>query len=292
MAGNKNRILGALALFMALVIAFAVAGAALVKTVFPGILAAEETPAQQIEDVSLTSLEVVQPAEVRLNDVSDVVDAVMPSVVAITQRSKASDYYGQYVQPSAAEEVESGVGSGTIVAANSSELLILTSYHVVEGCSSLYVTFCDDASVDGYIKACSPEDDIAVVAVPLKDIEEKTRSSIAIAKLNNDENEIGEGVIVIGDALGCGQSVVTGIVSALDRQITVEDRTITVIQTDAAINAGNSGGCTLNSKGEVIGISEAKIASDGVEGMCYAISVRAYYDLIMNMLNEGSAITM
>lgn len=277
MAGSKNRILGALALFMALVIAFAVAGAALVRTVFPEMLASEETPAQQIENVSLTSLEVVQPAEVRLNDVSDVVDAVMPSVVAIT---------------SVAEEVESGVGSGTIVAANSSELLILTSYHVVEGCSSLYVTFCDDASADGYIKDCSPEDDIAVVTVPLDDIEEETLGSIAIARLSNEENEIGEGVIVIGDALGCGQSVVTGIVSALDRQITVGDRTITVIQTDAAINAGNSGGCTLNSKGEVIGISEAKIASDGVEGMCYAISVRAYYDMIMNMLNEGSAITM
>lgn len=292
MAGSKNRILGALALFMALVIAFALAGAVLVKTVFPGIVDAEETTTKQIEEVQLTSLDVVQPATVMLNDVSDIVDAVMPSVVSITQRSQASDYYGPYVQSSSSEEVESGVGSGTIVAANSSELLILTSYHVVEGSSSLYVTFCNDASVDGYIKACSQADDIAVVAVPLDDIEEETLNSIAIAKLSNDENEIGEGVIVIGDALGCGQSVVTGIVSALDRQINVEERTITVIQTDAAINAGNSGGCTLNSKGEVIGISEAKIASDGVEGMCYAISVRAYYDLIMDMLNGKNAITM
>ena len=292
MKQKTNSILGALALFMALVITFAFAGAALARTAFPGMPAEAETPAQQIEDVSLTSLDIAQPAEVRLNDVSDIVDAVMPSVVAITQRSLAADYYGPYVRSSAAEEVESGVGSGTIVAVNNSELLILTSYHVVEGCSSLYVTFCDDASVDGYIKDCSPEDDIAVVTVPLEDIEEETLGSIAVARLNNEENEIGEGVIVIGDALGFGQSVVTGIISALDRQITVKDRTITVIQTDAAINAGNSGGCTLNSKGEVIGISEAKIASEGVEGMCYAISVRAYYDRIMDMLNEESAITL
>jgi len=277
MAGNTNRILRALALFMALVIGFALAGAALVKTAFPGVMSSSETPTQQSEEVQLTSLDITQPAQVRLNDVSDIVDAVMPSVVAIT---------------SVIEDVESGVGSGTIVAENDSELLILTSYHVVEGSSSLIVTFCDEASVDGYIKDSSPQDDIAVVAVPLDDIEEETLGSIAKAKLNNEENEIGEGVIVIGDALGCGQSVVTGVVSALDRQITVEDRTITVIQTDAAINAGNSGGCTLNSNGEVIGISEAKIESDGVEGMCYAISVRAYYDLIMDMLNGKNAITM
>ena len=232
-----------------------------------------------------------------LTDVSDVVSNVMPSVVSITSRSIVTSggynwgfWFGnQNSGQQTQEEVESGVGSGTIVGQNDEELLILTSYHVVEDCSSLYVTFCDDSAVDGYVKDASEEDDIAIVALRLSDISSDTLGKISIAALSNEDIEIGDGVIVIGNALGYGQSVVTGIVSATNRQITVENRSINVIQTDAAINSGNSGGCMLNSNGEIIGISEAKISSSTVEGMCYAISIQHYYDTIMSMLSEAPA---
>lgn len=232
---------------------------------------------------------------VTLTDVSDIVSEAMPSVVSITSRTLVNNgsygnfwgfYYGNSGSNSSSE-VESGVGSGTIVGKNEKELLILTSYHVVEDSSSLYVTFHDDSAVDGYIKAVSEQDDIAIVAIKLEDISDDTLDSIVIATLSKEQPNVGEGAIVIGDALGYGQSVVTGIISALDREITVEGKTITVIQTDAAINSGNSGGCLLNSKGEIVGISEAKINSSSVEGMCYAISVNHYYDTIMDMLNQS-----
>ena len=249
----------------------------------------------EAQDVTQSS----STGSVVLTDVSDVVDQVMPAVVSITSRTLVSNgsyggffnyYFGnQGGNSNQTQEVESGVGSGTIVAANDEELLILTSYHVVEGCSSLYVTFCDGSAVDGYIKDASENDDIAIVALRRSDISDSTWNEIAIAKMSDVQPAVGDGVVVIGNALGYGQSVVTGIVSALDRQITVENNTITVIQTDAAINSGNSGGCLLNSNGEIVGISEAKINSSSVEGMCYAISINYYYDTIMSMLEEAPA---
>ena len=239
--------------------------------------------------ISIADSSAASSSGIVLTDVTSVVEEVMPAVVSITSRSLVSNsnnYWGYYFgdSSSSSEEVESGIGSGTIVGQNDTELLILTSYHVVEDSSSLYVTFCDDSAVDGYIKSSSEDYDIAVVAVPLEDISESTLSSITIATLCTEQATVGEGVIVIGDALGYGQSVTTGIVSAVDREITVEERTITVIQTDAAINSGNSGGCVLNSAGQIIGISEAKISSDNVEGMCYAISISVYADLIQELL--------
>lgn len=183
------------------------------------------------------------------------------------------------------EEIEMGMGSGTIIGQNSEELLILTSYHVVEGCSSLYVTFVNDANVDGYIKAADAEKDIAVVAIPLADIDEETMNSIKIATICTEEPQVGEGCLVIGNALGYGISVTSGIVSKTDRQLYVEGRTLDVIQTDAAINFGNSGGCMVNAKGEIIGIAEAKTALSSVEGMCYAIPVARNLDLIEELMN-------
>ena len=184
-----------------------------------------------------------------------------------------------------AEEVPYGMGSGTIIAQNSTELLILTSYHVVEGSSSLYVTFVDGSDVDGYIKAADEEKDIAVVAIPLEDVSQETLDAIKIATISTEAPDVGDGVIVLGNSLGYGISVTTGIISALDREIYAEGRTLNVIQTDAAINNGNSGGCMLNSKGEVIGISEAKVTLSYVEGMCYAIPVADNLDLIQDLLN-------
>ena len=182
-------------------------------------------------------------------------------------------------------EVESGMGSGTIIAENDSELLILTSYHVVEGCSSLYVTFINDANVDGYIKAADYDNDIAIVAIPLADIDQETLNSIKIATISTEEPRVGEGCLVIGNALGYGISVTSGIVSKIDRQMTIDDRTLDVIQTDAAINFGNSGGCMVNENGEVIGIAEAKTTMSYVEGMCYAIPVARNLDLIQELMN-------
>ena len=239
------------------------------------------------------------PSGIVLTDVSDVVEEVMPAVVSITSRSLVSsvdNYFSFFFGGNGfsnpfsgygeGEEVESGIGSGTIIGQNESELLILTSYHVVVDSSSLYVTFVDDASVDGYVKGASEVTDIAVVAVPLNEISEGTLEAIKIASLSLEPVVVGNGVVVIGNALGYGMSVTTGVVSAVNRTITVDGKTLTVLQTDAAINNGNSGGCMLNAKGEVIGICEAKITSSAVEGMCYAIPIDTNSALIQELL-EG-----
>lgn len=242
----------------------------------------------------------VSDSAILLTDVSDIVKAAMPSVVSITSRALVTNYgmedilryimgRGQGYKPEEkTEEVESGIGSGTIVGYNDKELLILTSYHVVEGCSSLYVTFNDDASVDGYIKSKAEDKDIAIVAVPLDDITEETRQNIAVAKLCEDDVEVGDGIVIIGNALGYGQSAITGIISATGREVTTDNKTMSLLQTDAAINAGNSGGCMLNAKGEIIGISEAKITDASVEGMCYAIPIKENLDLIHELMGTDS----
>ena len=240
---------------------------------------------------------------VLLTDVSDIVDQAMPSVVAITSRAYVNNYgymdiwdyimnqgygagsgYGTgQNRQSQGEEVDSGTGSGTIVGMNEEEILILTSYHVVDGCSSLYVTFTDETSVDGYIKSAAEDKDIAVVAVPLNEVPEETKQVISVAKLCTDGVDVGDGVIIIGNALGYGQSVITGVISATNREL--QGIGGSLLQTDAAINAGNSGGCMLNAKGEIVGISEAKIADASVEGMCYAIPIFENLDLIRQLLS-------
>lgn len=189
-------------------------------------------------------------------------------------------------EPKEQEEIDTGMGSGTIIGQNSSELLILTSYHVVDDSSSLYVTFINGSNVDGYIKAADYAKDIAVVAIPLADIDEETMSCIKIATISKDEPKVGEGCLVIGNALGYGISVTSGIVSKTDGQLTVDGRTLDVIQTDAAINFGNSGGCMVNANGEIIGIAEAKTVRTFVEGMCYAISIAKNIDVIEGLMNE------
>lgn len=238
-----------------------------------------------------------------VTDVTSIVEDVFPSVVSITSRSLVESggygsywnffFGGRYGSGSGGEskEVESGIGSGTIISQNESELLILTSYHVVEGSSSLYVTFVDGTSVDGSIKSQSDEKDIAIVAVPLADIPAETKDQIKIATLSTGETKVGEGAIVIGNALGYGMSVTSGIISATDRQIQVDGKVLNVMQTDAAINGGNSGGCVLNKYGEIIGISEAKIVTSNVEGMCYAIPIASNLDLIKSLLNTGGEIS-
>lgn len=217
-------------------------------------------------------------------DVSAIVEEAMPSVVAITNTMlyQQQTWFG----PGQTVEVPSS-GSGIIIGQNDDELLIVTNNHVVENSETLSVTFIDDAQVSAAIKGTDSESDLAVIAVALKDIPDDTLSQIKIATLgNSDELKVGEGVIAIGNALGYGQSVTVGYISALDREVKAEDQTVrNLLQTDAAINPGNSGGALLNMQGEVIGINAAKYSSTEVEGMGYAIPVSKVQDIINNLMN-------
>ena len=223
----------------------------------PTVQAASQTPTQNNGTV--------------IEDVSPIVDAVMPSVVAITNTMlyKGNSWFGQ----SQTYEVPSS-GSGIIVGENESELLVVTNNHVIEDATSLSVTFIDQSTVDAAIKGTDSESDLAVIAIPLDKISADTKAQIKAASLgDSDALKMGQGVIAIGNALGLGQSVTVGHVSALNREITVDNVKKNVIQTDAAINPGNSGGALLNAQGEVIGINEAKYASAQVEGVGYAIPI-------------------
>ena len=216
------------------------------------------------------------------SDVSSVVENVMPSIVSITNLSvqEVQNYFGG----TSKQESESA-GSGIIIGQNDSELLIATNNHVVEGSSTLTVTFIDGKSVKADIKGTDSDKDLAVVAVPLSEIKDSTMDKIAVATLgNSDQTQVGDQVIAIGNALGYGQSVTTGIVSAKDRTMDGYDGKL--LQTDAAINPGNSGGALLNANGEVIGINSAKIATETVEGIGYAIPVSDVSDLITNLMNQ------
>lgn len=228
-------------------------------------------------------------------DVSNVVEDTMPSIVAVncityTQGNKSNMYgfygFGGYNHNQQVQETES-CGTGIIIGKNDSELLIVTNYHVVEDTDKVSVAFVDNTSAECTVKGYDSDADLAVIAVPLKNITSDTLSNINIATLgDSDELRVGETAIAIGNALGYGQSVTTGVISALERQVELTDKTMTLIQTDAAINPGNSGGALLNSKGEVIGINTVKYSSDEVEGMGYAIPISDALPIIKELMNE------
>ncbi|MCI5602596.1 MAG: trypsin-like peptidase domain-containing protein [Lachnospiraceae bacterium] len=234
--------------------------------------------------------------ETVITDVSGVVKNVMPSVVAITSTQLVQSgysgslydyYFGNGNSNNNQYEEQTGAGSGIIIGQNDTELLIVTNNHVVEGADSLQIQFIDDETVDAAIKGTDSEKDLAVVAVKLSDVKKSTLEQIKVATLgDSDKLEVGEGTIAIGNALGYGQSVTTGVVSALNREVQYENRTMKLIQTNAAINPGNSGGALLNSKGEVIGINAAKYSSSSVEGMGFAIPVSSVKDVIENLMNK------
>ncbi|MEY8354118.1 trypsin-like peptidase domain-containing protein [Lachnospiraceae bacterium 54-53] len=219
-----------------------------------------------------------------VNDVSTIVDRAMPSVVAITSKViyESQTWFG----PMQREGV--GSGSGIIVGKNDDELLIVTNNHVVEGAEELKVTFIDEAAVDAAIKGTDADSDLAVIAVPLSSISSETLSKIAVAALgNSDTLKVGQGVVAIGNALGYGQSVTVGYISALDRTVQTDNGTNRdLLQTDAAINPGNSGGALLNMQGEVIAINSAKYSSTEVEGMGYAIPISKAQDIIDNLMTR------
>lgn len=239
-------------------------------------------------------------------DVSEIVSEALPSIVSITTKSvqEVQNYFGMYgmygYAPQQQEQEVEGSGSGIIVGKNDDELLIATNYHVVEGADTLSVAFTDGNAVEASVKGFDEERDLAVVSVSLDDVEDDTMDAFSIANIgSSDDLKVGEQVVAIGNALGYGQSVTTGIVSAKNRRMDSDNNTVTdgsddssdgvnLIQTDAAINPGNSGGALLNMEGEVVGINSAKLASTEVEGMGYAIAISDVTDILQNLMNETS----
>ena len=220
-----------------------------------------------------------------LADVSPIAESAMPSVVAIKGTTSVETYswFGEgqtYDTPSS--------GSGIIIGKNDTELLVVTNNHVVEDTKDLSVVFIDNEEVKASVKGRDSENDIAIIAVKLEDIKSETLEKIAVARMgDSDELKVGQGVVAIGNALGYGQSVTVGYVSAIDREVTTKDSSIkNLLQTDAAINPGNSGGALLNMSGEVIGINTAKYASTEVEGMGYAIPISKVKDIISELSSK------
>ena len=233
---------------------------------------------------SSSTLKLSQSSSTVTSDVSDIVNNAMPSVVAITNMSvqEVQSYFGGTQQ-----QESTSCGSGIIIGKNDSELLIVTNNHVVEGAETLTVSFANETSVEASIKGTDSSKDLAVVAVPLDSIDDDTMNAISIITLgDSDKLQVGEPVIAIGNALGYGQSVTTGIVSALDRNLDMEGFDSKLIQTDAAINPGNSGGALLNANDELIGINTAKVNANAVEGMGYAIPISDATSVIENLMNR------
>nr|WP_294491671.1 trypsin-like peptidase domain-containing protein [uncultured Mediterraneibacter sp.] len=239
-----------------------------------------------------TGTSLSRSSSVVTSDVSDVVDEVMPSIVSITSMSveEVQNFFGGTYQ-----QQSSGAGTGIIIGENESELLIVTNNHVVQGSDTLTVTFNDSSNVEANIKGTDASYDVAVIAVSLDDIPAETKETISAATLGDSTNlKVGEPAIAIGNALGYGQSVTTGVISALDRSVTAtnsqtgekQESGVNLIQTDAAINEGNSGGALVNVNGEVIGINSAKLIGDSVEGIGYAIPISDVSDLIQSLMNQ------
>ena len=222
--------------------------------------------------------------------VADVAENVMPSIVSITNKSvqEVRSMFGRGIR----EYESESCGSGIVIGKNDDELLIVTNNHVVENAKTLTVGFVDDEVYEAITKGTDPEMDIAVIAVKLSDIKDSTMEKIAIAKIgSSDELVIGEQVVAIGNALGYGQSVTTGIVSALDREVGIDHLANELIQTDAAINPGNSGGALVNMKGQVIGINTMKMSNTlgqaTVEGLGFAIPSVLVSEIVEQLITQG-----
>ena len=225
-----------------------------------------------------------------MTDVSEIVEEVMPSIVSITSKTLVkSGLFGPYYNT---ERYATGAGSGIIVSKTDTELLILTNNHVIEDAEELSVQFVNGKTLDATVKGTSERRDVAVISIKLNDLDDDTISNIKIATMGDSNKlKVGNGIIAIGNALGYGQSVTTGVVSALNREVKLDNVTAKMIQIDAAINGGNSGGALLNSSGEVVGINSAKYSSavtstsPTIEGMGFAIPISDVKDLITDLMN-------
>lgn len=246
----------------------------------------EEEEEQEEETVSRGTTVNAPEVEAR-GSVSRIVENVMPAIVSINCMAyyDESDFFGRQYSARG-----SGAGSGIIIGQDSKEILIVTNAHVVNGTDpSVSVVFCDEEEYDAEIKGLDSESDLAVVSVKMDELSKSTINSIKIASLgSSDDTKVGEMAIAIGNALGYGQSVTVGYVSAKERQIDIEDssHTMRLIQTDAAINPGNSGGALINTRGEIIGINSAKFSSTEVEGMGYAIPIGDALPIITALMNN------
>ncbi|MEI3246267.1 MAG: trypsin-like peptidase domain-containing protein [Lachnospiraceae bacterium] len=269
-------------------------------TVFNHSSSTAQIPSTTLEqqESSDTSSETVESSTIS-DTVSGTATAATDTAGAVSAIAKECKSSVVAITTTSVEEVQSffgtqsyqtqGAGSGIIVAQNDDELLIATNNHVVSGAQTLSVCFDDDKDqvYEGAIKGTDPDNDLAVVAVNLSDLSDATKSSIKIATMGDSDNlEVGEQIVAIGNALGYGQSVTTGIVSALNREVTIDNTTSSLIQVDAAINPGNSGGALFNMKGELVGINSAKYASEEVEGMGYAIPITKAKDILDNLMTR------
>ena len=220
------------------------------------------------------------------SNVASVVNEVMPSVVSITSTIQSSNYYGFGTQES------EGAGSGFIVAKTKDNLMIATNNHVVSDATSLTVGFVDYTTAKATVVGTDSSADLAVISVKIKDIKDSTASKIKVATLgSSDDLKVGEEVVAIGNALGYGQSVTTGVVSAKNREVSLTDGTMNLLQTDAAINPGNSGGVLINMDGQVVGINNAKLEDTSVEGMGYAIPITTAKTILTDLMNANSVST-
>lgn len=220
------------------------------------------------------------------SNVASVVNEVMPSVVSITSTIQSSNYYGFGTQES------EGAGSGFIVAKTKDNLMIATNNHVVSDATFLTVGFADDTTAKATVVGTDSSADLAVISVKIKDIKDSTASKIKVATLgSSDDLKVGEEVVAIGNALGYGQSVTTGVVSAKNREVSLTDGTMNLLQTDAAINPGNSGGVLINMDGQVVGINNAKLEDTSVEGMGYAIPITTAKTILTDLMNANSVST-
>ena len=247
-----------------------------------------DTKTEQTSALGLSSVSYAEDGDSsRTLDVSEIAEGMMPAMVSITNISvqEVQSYFGSFGMGQSRTQQQKSSGTGIIISANESELLIVTNNHVVEDSTTLSVCFVDNEVCEATIKGNDPDNDLAVIAVKLSDIKAETSAAIKVAKIgDSDSLKVGQQVVAIGNALGYGQSVTTGIVSALGRQIDTTDAIM--IQTDAAINPGTSGGALLNMNGEVVGINSAKFSSTEVEGMGYAISVTPALPIIQDLMNR------
>lgn len=243
-----------------------------------GLALPEVSSAQESMTGTSSNVQIVQTAHssvdtTQAGGVSDIVSQVMPSIVAVNTESEQTmtDWFGrQYTQNA------KGAGSGIILSEDGNTLYIMTNYHVVEGATQVSVQFSDETTATASVKGYDEDADIAVILIDMDQLSDDTKDTIRIAVMgDSDSLQVGESAIAIGNALGYGQSVTTGVVSAVGREVQLTDKTMTLVQTSAAINPGNSGGALLNGKGEVIGVNTVKYEDTSVEGMGYAIPINS-----------------
>lgn len=252
------------------------------------------------QGTTLQSTNVLKTSSSITSNVSAVAQNCMPSIVSITNVSVSDvqNYFSMYGNNSRSnpftQQESTSVGSGVIINKKNGEIDILTNYHVIEGATTLTCTLADNTNVEATVKGVDADRDLAVISIKTSDLSEDTLKQIAIATIgDSDKLQVGEQVVAIGNALGYGQSVTTGIVSATNRSVSTSsdtDKSQSYIQTDAAINPGNSGGALLNMSGELIGINSAKLSDTDVEGMGYAIAISDVKDSINTML-EGKDVS-